>query len=71
MHELTGMRVSDVSGAHVGEVIGYDELPQGLLLEVKTARGTASIPFVDAIVTNVDRDTRSITIDPPEGLLDL
>ena len=71
VHELTGMRVSDVNGAHVGDVVGYEELPQGFLLEVKTARGSASIPFVEPIVTNVDRDARVITIDPPDGLLDL
>jgi 16S rRNA processing protein RimM len=71
VHELVGMRVTHVSGAPVGEVVGVEELPQGLLLEVKTARGTSSVPFVDAIVVGVDRDARMLTIDPPEGLLEL
>jgi 16S rRNA processing protein RimM len=71
VHELAGMRVVHVSGEHVGEVSGVEELPQGLMLAVKTARGTSSVPFVDAIVVNVDRDARTLTIDPPEGLLEL
>lgn len=71
VHELIGMRVSDVTGAYVGDVSGVEELPQGLMLEVKTSRGTSSVPFVDAIVVGVDRDARTLTIDPPAGLLEL
>jgi 16S rRNA processing protein RimM len=71
IHELIGMRVNDVSGAHVGEVSSVDEMPQGLMLEVKTSRGTSSVPFVDAIVVGVDRDARTLTIDPPNGLMEL
>jgi 16S rRNA processing protein RimM len=71
VHELPGMRVSDVSGAYVGDVTGVEEVPQGLLLEVSTARGSASIPFVEAIVVSIDREARTVVIDPPEGLLDL
>jgi 16S rRNA processing protein RimM len=71
VHELVGMSVTHVDGSPVGEVIGIEELPQGLLLEVKTPRGTSSIPFVDAIVVGVDREARALTIDPPQGLLEL
>lgn len=71
LHELTGMHVVDVRGESVGEVASVDQLPQGLLLNVRTARGESSIPFVDAIVVGVDRDARVITVDLPAGLLDL
>jgi 16S rRNA processing protein RimM len=71
VHELIGMCVNHVNGEHVGEVSGVDELPQGLMLEVKTARGASSVPFVDAIVVGVDREGRTLTIDPPQGLLEL
>jgi 16S rRNA processing protein RimM len=71
VHELAGMRVNHVDGSAIGDVVDVDELPQGYLLEITTPAGRASIPFVDAIVVGVDRDARVITIDPPEGLLDL
>jgi 16S rRNA processing protein RimM len=34
-------------------------------------REPISIPFVRPIVISVDRATRRIVLDPPEGLLDL
>ena len=70
IHELEGMRVDLLSGETVGKVIGYYELPQGLILDVsREKKGSVMIPY-DHVVTKVDRATRVITIDPPEGLLD-
>lgn len=67
-HELPGMRVVSPAGAPIGEVSGYYELPQGLVLEIATARGPRDVPFNDAFVVAFDRDTRVITLDA-EGLL--
>jgi 16S rRNA processing protein RimM len=70
LHELEGMRVDLVGGATVGKVIGIYELPQGLILDVsREGKGSVMIPY-DHVVTKVDRESRVITIDPPEGLLD-
>ena len=71
VHEIVGSRVVLQDGSEVGEVVDVFEVPQGLLLDVRTPRGVVSIPFVDAIVTDVDRPTRTLTIDPPDGLLEL
>jgi len=71
VHELIGAKVVLADGTAVGEVVDLFEVPQGLLLDVRTERGVVSIPFVDAIVTDVDRPTRTLTIDPPDGLLEL
>jgi 16S rRNA processing protein RimM len=71
IHDLPGMRVVLATGDDVGVVDGTYELPQGLTLDVKrpSSDKTILVPF-DRIVTNVDRDARVITIDPPAGLLD-
>ena len=70
-HELVGMQLVDaVTGAPIGEVIEFYELPQGLLLEFRTPRGTASLPFVDEFIEDVDRDARVIHVRLPDGLLD-
>jgi 16S rRNA processing protein RimM len=71
LHEIVGSRVVQVDGTAVGEVVDLFEVPQGLLLDVRTARGVVSIPFVEAIVVGVDRPSRTLTIDPPDGLLEL
>jgi 16S rRNA processing protein RimM len=69
VHDLIGMRVELSSGEHVGEVLEVFELPQGLALEVRRAKGTVLVPY-DRVVTEVRRDERLIRIDPPAGLLD-
>jgi len=70
LHELEGMRVDLAAGGTVGKVIATYELPQGLILDVsRDKKGSVMIPY-DHVVTNVDREARVITIDPPEGLLD-
>ncbi|MBI2408288.1 MAG: 16S rRNA processing protein RimM [Gemmatimonadetes bacterium] len=69
VHELPGMRAVDPQGAPLGEVRGSYELPQGLVLEIETARGLRDVPFNDAFVVAFDRDARVITLDVPDGLL--
>ncbi len=69
-HELPGMRALDTHGEMLGEVRGYYELPQGLVLEILTARGLRDVPFNDAFVISFDRVARQITLDVPEGLLE-
>jgi 16S rRNA processing protein RimM len=69
MHELAGMRVEFESGETVGQVLATYELPQGLTLDVSREKGSVLIPY-DRVVTSVDRASRVIRINPPEGLLD-
>ncbi len=69
VHDIPGMRVELESGALVGTVIATYDLPQGLTLDVQREDASILIPY-DRIVTSIDRDTRIIRIDPPEGLLD-
>ncbi|HYD55214.1 MAG TPA: ribosome maturation factor RimM [Gemmatimonadaceae bacterium] len=73
VHDLPGMRVVRVSGEPIGEVVEVFELPQGLVLEVRVEpprTGTVMVPFDERTVTAVDGESRVITIDPIEGLLD-
>jgi 16S rRNA processing protein RimM len=70
LHELQGMRALDAQGATLGEVRGYYEVPQGIVLEVITALGVRDVPFNDAFVVGFDRTARVITLDVPDGLLE-
>ena len=70
LHELEGMRVDLADGTTLGKVAAMYELPQGIILDVsREGKGTVMIPY-DRVVTSIDRETRVITIDPPEGLID-
>ncbi len=70
VHELVGMRVVLESGELVGTVSDVFELPQGLALDVERATGTVLIPFNAAFIHEVQRDSRTVVIAPPPGLLD-
>ena len=69
-HEIVGSAVVLPDGTEVGEVTDVIVRPAQDLLEVATRRGPRLIPFVEEIVTSVDRDARRVVIDPPDGLLD-
>ena len=71
IHDLVGMSVVHVDGSQIGDVVQVMEMPQGLMLEVRRAKGpTALLPFDDHTVAEVDTDARIIRVDPVEGLLD-
>jgi 16S rRNA processing protein RimM len=70
-HQLIGCVVETASGTHIGEVARVDGGAAGSLLAIDGARGEILIPLAVDITTRVDVDARRITIDPPDGLLEL
>lgn len=70
-HELTGLKVIH-DETEIGEVTGVMHGPAGEILEVKLSAGNeVLIPFVHAIVPEVDLEAGTCTITPPDGLLEL
>lgn len=70
LHDLTGMKVASTDGAEIGEVTAFYELPQGIMLDVKTSRGSVLIPYRPEIIVRTDLETRTIVMDDKLGLLD-
>jgi 16S rRNA processing protein RimM len=70
LHELIGMKVELDTGEHMGEVTGYYELPQGLTLDVKTAKGSVLVPYRPEVVERTDSDTRIIVVKNDIGMFD-
>lgn len=68
LDELPGMAVRDEALGDIGVVAGWYELPQGLVLEVRSARWRADVPFNEAFVTHLDREARTIAVRLPDGL---
>ncbi|QNQ90479.1 ribosome maturation factor RimM [Corynebacterium poyangense] len=70
-HELEGLTVFH-DGTQIGTITGVSHLPRNTLLEVELHTGkNCLIPFVHAIVPEVDVAAGKVAITPPDGLLEL
>jgi 16S rRNA processing protein RimM len=69
--QLTGMKVLLAAGSELGAVLGLEPKPGQALLQVKGGTKVYEIPFVAPILCGIDWEARTITIDPPDGLLEL
>lgn len=68
-HQLVGLSaVRD--GQVVGTVARVDHLPAQDLLAIKTEGGEVLVPFVTAIVPEVDIAAGTLTLTPPAGLFE-
>lgn len=68
-HQLVGMTVLR-DGADVGTIARVDHFPAQDLLAVKTSNGEVLVPFVSAIVPEVDVKSGTVTVTPPTGLFE-
>ena len=66
--QLIGLDVIGSDGAHIGQVTGLITGPQDRLV-VTTGDGEREVPFVAAIVTEIDLRSGFVVLDPPDGLL--
>jgi len=72
-HDLIGLRVLTMAGEQVGDVADVLHHGQDLLVVTGTGQRAGAeilIPFVAAIVPEVDVAGGKLLIDPPPGLLD-
>ena len=70
LHDLIGMQVQLDNGQKVGEVTSYYELPQGLTLDVATARGSVLVPYRPEVVERADGSARLIVVRSDVGLFE-
>ena len=67
--DLTGWTVLSASGATVGLIVGYEDIPGNLCVYVDTADGERLIPLHPDLVLGMDQAARTITLQIPSGLL--
>lgn len=69
--ELVGLSLFDEQGKKLGFVVGVSNNGANDLLSVKTnSKKICLVPFVEAIIKEVDITSKSITINNIEGLLE-
>ncbi len=71
-HQLVGLTAVDIAGEPLGELVRVEHVPASDLLVILRPDGReALVPFVTAMVPEVDLRAGRIVLTPPEGLLDL
>lgn len=70
LHDLVGMKVVSAQGEQIGTVTTFYELPQGIMLDIETPRGSVVIPYRPEIIVQTDIAARTIVIDDKLGFLD-
>ncbi len=70
--DLVGLRVETKDGETLGEVIAVPNYGASDLLEIRPAKGGATllIPFIDEFVPVVDVEGGRVVVDPPPGLFE-
>jgi ribosomal 30S subunit maturation factor RimM len=61
----------EVDGTAVGEITGYDDSTENVLLIVETPQKTVYVPVAPEFFVNIDHDGKVLTMDLPVGLLDM
>lgn len=69
--QLIGLRAVDTEGADLGRVTRVQHLGGDLLVIARVGGAELLVPFVSAIVIEVDLAAGRVVIDPPPGLLEL
>ncbi|MEU8654094.1 ribosome maturation factor RimM [Streptomyces sp. NPDC048737] len=70
-HQLMDLDVVTKDGVEVGRITEISHLPSQDLFIVERADGSeVMIPFVEAIVVEIDLEEQRAVIDPPPGLID-
>ncbi len=67
--QLIGLTVETAAGEPVGEITDVLHHGQDLLVVRRAGADEALIPFVKALVPEIDLEGGRLVVDPPEGLL--
>ena len=70
LHDLVGMKVESRRGDPLGTVSTLYELPQGVMLDVTTGKGSVLIPYRPEIIVRTDIDARVLVLDESLGFQD-
>ena len=67
--DLIGLDCYDSKYNYIGPIIDLQEVPQGLILEIKGKEKTILVPFVEAFIDGIDLEENKLYINEIEGLL--
>ncbi|MBA3655986.1 MAG: 16S rRNA processing protein RimM [Gemmatimonadaceae bacterium] len=62
LHDLIGVAVENSAHEEVGKVTGFYELPQGLMLEIRSESGDSLLPYRPEVIAHADMERRVLTL---------
>ena len=68
---MIGFKVVDTSFGEVGNIVSINDSSAQPLFEIDRDGKEIFIPMIDDFIKKVDRDTKTIEVKTPEGLIDL
>jgi len=69
IEDLPGWDLLDADGNKVGTISDYEDIPGNPCIYLETEDGQVMVPLHEDLILSVDEDSRSITMDLPEGLV--
>lgn len=70
-HEVIGFVVKDVNFGNIGTIKGINDTTSQALFEIDRDGVEILIPINDEFIQKVDRETKTIIVETPEGLIGL
>ena len=71
-HEVIGFEIIDKEKGNIGKVSQVLEHPTQAIFEITNSENKEIlVPITDEIITKVNREKKSISINAPEGLIDI
>ena len=70
LHDLIGMKAETSTGEPIGTVKTFYELPQGIVLDVETPKGSVLVPYRPEAIVRTDVAARTVVINEALGFTD-
>ncbi len=70
-HEIIGFTAEDKTFGKIGEITGVNDSTSQALFEIDRDGNQILIPMIDHFIKNVDRDNKVISLEVPEGLIEM
>ncbi len=70
-HEVIGYKIIDISFGEVGVIVHINDSTAQALFEIDRDGKEILIPMNDEFIDKVDRETKTVYVNTPDGLIDL
>ena len=70
-HEVIGFILEDINFGEVGTIVGINDSTAQPLFVIKSGDKEILIPMIDDFIKKVDRKNKTITVETPEGLIEM
>jgi len=70
-HEVIGFDVLDTRLGNIGKITGINDSGAQAIFEIEKNGTEILVPLIDEFIIALDRTNKTITLETPEGLVDL